>query len=100
VDHHRDGWWEADLQRVSPYLARQLSVRKVVLTLTSTSVEIYLSMAGARQHVDTSFILVPTVGRTSSRGRSRRCIALQRSACRGGLQEWRERRRGLQVPGV
>jgi hypothetical protein len=50
------------------YLARQLSVRKVVSTLTSTSTEIYLSMAGAKQHDDTSFILVPTLGRTSSRG--------------------------------
>jgi hypothetical protein len=40
---------------VPPYLARQLSVRKVVPTLTSTSTEIYLSM-------------VPVVGRTSSRG--------------------------------
>jgi hypothetical protein len=43
-------------------------VRKVVSTLTSTSTEIYLSMAGAKQHDDTSFILVPTLGRTSSRG--------------------------------
>jgi hypothetical protein len=34
-----------------PYLARQLSVRKVVPTLTSKSVEIYLSMAGAKQLV-------------------------------------------------
>jgi hypothetical protein len=30
-------------------------------------VEIYLSMAGAEQHDDTGFILVPVVGRTSSR---------------------------------
>jgi hypothetical protein len=51
-----------------PYLARQLLVRKVVSTLTSTSVEIYLSMAGARQHNDTGFILVSAVGRTSSMG--------------------------------
>jgi hypothetical protein len=35
----------------TPYLARQLSVRKVVLTLTSTSAEIYLSMTGAKQLV-------------------------------------------------
>jgi hypothetical protein len=47
---------------------RKLSVRKVVPTLTSTSVETYLSMAGARQHIDTSFILVLAVGRTFSRG--------------------------------
>jgi hypothetical protein len=36
--------------------------------MISTSYEIYLSMAGAKQHVDTGFILVPAVGRTSSRG--------------------------------
>jgi hypothetical protein len=52
----------------SPYLARQLSVRKVVPTLTSKSAEIYLPMAGARQHNDTGFILVPAAGRTSSSG--------------------------------
>jgi hypothetical protein len=46
----------------------KLSVRKVVLTLTSKSVEIGLSMAGAKQYHDTGFILVPVVGRTSSRG--------------------------------
>jgi hypothetical protein len=34
-----------------PLPARQLSVRKVVPTLTSMSAEIYLSMAGARQLV-------------------------------------------------
>jgi hypothetical protein len=45
-----------------------VSVRKVVPTLTSTSAEIYLSMAGAKQHNDTDFILVPAVGRRSSRG--------------------------------
>jgi hypothetical protein len=44
-----------------------LSVRKVVPTLTITSAEIYLLMAGAKQHNDTGFILVPVVGRTSSR---------------------------------
>jgi hypothetical protein len=43
-------------------------VRNVVPTLTSTSAEIYLSMAGAKQHNDTGFILVPAVGRRSSRG--------------------------------
>jgi hypothetical protein len=48
ADHHQDGWWKADLQRESPYLVRQLSVRKVVPTLTSTSAETYLSMAGAK----------------------------------------------------
>jgi hypothetical protein len=51
-----------------PYLARQLSVRKVVPTLTSKSTEIGLSMAGAKQYYDTGFILVSAVGCTSSRG--------------------------------
>jgi hypothetical protein len=51
ADHHRDGWWKADLQHAVPYLVRQLSVRKVVPTLTSKSAEIYLSMAGAKQLV-------------------------------------------------
>jgi hypothetical protein len=45
-----------------------MSVRKVVPTLTSKSAEIYLSMAGAKQHKDTGFIPVPAVGRTSGRG--------------------------------
>jgi hypothetical protein len=43
-------------------------VQKVVSTLTSTSAEIYLLMAGAKQHTDTGFILVPVVGRMSSSG--------------------------------
>jgi hypothetical protein len=59
---------EADLQRASPYLARQLSVRKVVPTLTSKGAEIYLSMAGAKQLSDTGFYLGSGRGRTSSRG--------------------------------
>jgi hypothetical protein len=45
-----------------------MSVWKVVPTLTSKSVEIYLSMAGAKQHNDPGFILVLAVGRTSSWG--------------------------------
>jgi hypothetical protein len=53
---------------VDPYLARQMLVRKVVPTLTSKSVEIYLLMTGAKQHKDAGFILVSIVGRTSSRG--------------------------------
>jgi hypothetical protein len=61
--------------------------------------EIYLSMAGAKQHNDTSFILVPVVGRTSSR------VALEALYCvapwclQRGLQAWQERR-SLQVPEV
>jgi hypothetical protein len=50
------------------YHAILLSVWNVVPTVTSKSVKIYLSMAGAKQHNDTEFILVPVVGRTSSRG--------------------------------
>jgi hypothetical protein len=60
----------------SPYLARQLSVQKVVPTLTSMSAEIYLSMAGAKQLSDTSFILVPTVTVRPAGVCSRHCIAL------------------------
>jgi hypothetical protein len=45
-----------------------LSVRKVVPTLTSKSAEISLLIAGAKQHYDTRFILVPAVGHTFSRG--------------------------------
>jgi hypothetical protein len=52
----------------SPYMVCQLSVRKVVPTLTSRCAEIDLSMAGTKQHWDTRFILVPIVGLTSSRG--------------------------------
>jgi hypothetical protein len=64
---------------------RQLLVRKVVPTLTSTSAEIYLSMAGAKQHDDMGFILVPAVGLMSSRGalKALYCVApwcLQRGA--------------------
>jgi hypothetical protein len=47
ADQHRDGWWKL-IFNATPYLARQLSVQKVVPTLTSRSAEIYLSMAGAK----------------------------------------------------
>jgi hypothetical protein len=73
---------------------RQLSVWKVVPTLTSTSAEIYLSMASAKQHNDTGFILVPAMGRTSSRGALEvlYCVAslcLQRGATsEAGEEEW------------
>jgi hypothetical protein len=83
-----------------PYLAHQLLVWKVVLTLTSTSTEIYLSMACAKQLNDTSFILVPTGAVGPAGVCSRHCIALHRGACREELQAWRERRRCLQVPEV
>jgi hypothetical protein len=52
----------------SPYLVRQLSVRKVVPTLTSKSTEIYLSMAGAKQHNDMGLPWFRPQGRMSSMG--------------------------------
>jgi hypothetical protein len=45
-----------------------MSVRKVVPTVTCRCAEIDLPVAGAKQHWDTRFILVPPVGRMSSRG--------------------------------
>jgi hypothetical protein len=75
-------------------------VRKVVPTLTSTSTEIYLPMAGAKQLSDTSFILAPARAVRPTGVCSRHCIALHRGACRGELQAWRERRWCLQVPEV
>jgi hypothetical protein len=81
----------------SPYLAHQLSVQKVVPTLTSKSAEIYLSMAGANQLSDTGFILVLAGDVRPAVVCSGHYIALHCSACRGGLQARRERRPGLQV---
>jgi hypothetical protein len=49
---------------------------------------------------DTGFILVPAGAVRPAVVCSRHCIALHRGARRGGLQAWRERRRGLQVPEV
>jgi hypothetical protein len=88
---------ETDLQRAIPYLARQLSVRKVVRTLTSISVEIYLSMAGAKKLVTLGFILVPAGAVRPAGVCSGHCIVLHRGACNGGLQTRRERRSVLQV---
>jgi hypothetical protein len=82
---------EDDLQREDPYLARQLSVRKVVPTLTSKSTEIYPSMAGAKQLGGTRFILVPAGAVRPVGMCSGHCIALLRSACRGVLQARWER---------
>jgi hypothetical protein len=83
-----------------PYLACQLSVQKVVPTLTSTSAEIYLSMVGAKKLGDTRFILIPAGALRLARVCSRHCIVLHRDACRGGIQARWERRGGLQVPEV
>jgi hypothetical protein len=91
---------EADLQCAVPYLARQLSMWKVVPTLTSKSAEIYLSMAGAKQLSDTGFIVVPVRAIRLAVVCSRHCIALHHGACRGVLQARRERRLILQVPEV
>jgi hypothetical protein len=77
-----------------------VSVRKIVPTLTSTSTEIYLSMAGAKKLGDTRFILVPSEAVRPAGVCSRHCIALHRGACRGVLQARRVMRRSLQVPEV
>jgi hypothetical protein len=57
-------------------------------------------MAGAKQLVTPSFILVPARAVRPVGVCSEHYIALHRSACRGGLQARRERRPGLQVPEV
>jgi hypothetical protein len=80
---------------VRVFIGMSVSVRKVVPTLTSTSVEIYLSMAGAKQLGDTRFIPVPAGAVRPAWVCSRHCIALHRDTCRGELQARRERRRGL-----
>jgi hypothetical protein len=70
---------EADLQCAVPYLARQLSVRKVVPTLTSKSAEIYLSMASAKQLGDTDlswFRPGPYVQQWCARGTVLRCTVV------------------------
>jgi hypothetical protein len=74
------------ISELPPYLARQLPVQKVVPTLTSRCIEIGLSMAGAKQQGDMSFILVPAVSRTSSSLRSWRSISMHRGAHRGGYK--------------
>jgi hypothetical protein len=74
-----------------------LSVRKVVLTLTTRSAEIYLSMAGAKQLVTLGFIPVPDGTVRPTGVCSGHYIALHCGACRGGLQVRRERRLVLQV---
>jgi hypothetical protein len=64
----------------------RLSVQKVLPTLTSKSIEIYLSMAGAKQLSDTGFILVPDGALRPAVVCSRHCIALHRGACKGGYK--------------
>jgi hypothetical protein len=67
-------------------MARQLSVWKVVPTLTSRCAEIYLSMAGAKQLVTLGFILVPVGAVRQAEVCSEHYIVLHRSACRGGYK--------------
>jgi hypothetical protein len=74
-----------------------LSVRKLIPTLTSESVEIYPSMAGAKQLSDTSFILVPAGAVRPAVMCSGHYIVLHCGACRGALQARQERRLVLQV---
>jgi hypothetical protein len=57
-------------------------------------------MAGAKQLGDTRFILVPAGAVRPAGVCSRHCVALHRSARKGGLQAWRERRPSLQVPEI
>jgi hypothetical protein len=77
-----------------PYLARQLSVQKVVLTLTSDDTEIYLSTK------DTWFILVPAGAVRPAVVCSGHYIARTVVLVEGWLQARRERRPGPQVPEV
>jgi hypothetical protein len=69
-------------------------------TLTSKSTEICPSMAGAKQLVTLVFILVPVGAVRPALVCSGHYIASHRDACRGVLQERRERRLVLQVPEV
>jgi hypothetical protein len=57
-------------------------------------------MAGAKQLVTLSFILVPAGAVRPAGVCSGHCIAAHRGACRGGLQERQVRRLVLQVPEV
>jgi hypothetical protein len=81
-----------------PYLARQLSVQKVVPALTSKSVEIYLSMAGAKQHNDTGLSwFLPWVVHLAG-VRSGCCIMAHRGACRGDEDQERPGGRLMTAP--
>jgi hypothetical protein len=82
----------------STYLACQLSVRKLVPTLTSKSAEIGLSMAGASNTMTGGLFWFRSWAVCAAGVRLWRCIAWHRGARRGELQARQERRRGLQVP--
>jgi hypothetical protein len=62
-------------------------VRKVIPTLTSKSAEIYLSMAGAKQHNDKGLSWFRPWAVRPVGVRSGRCIAVHRGACRGGYKQ-------------
>jgi hypothetical protein len=91
---------EADLQCVPPYLARQLSVQKVVSTLTSNERWDQPLDGPVLATNDTGFFLVSAGAVRPAVVCSRHYIALHRDARRGGLQARRERRPGLQAPEV
>jgi hypothetical protein len=75
-------------------------VRKVVSTLTSNERWDQPLDGSVLATKDTEFILVPAGAIRPEVVCSRHCIVLHRGARRGGLQAWRERRLGLQVPEV
>jgi hypothetical protein len=77
-----------------------VSVRKVVPTLTTNERWDQPLDGSVLATKDTGFILVPAGAVRPAVMCSRHCIALHRGARRGGLQAWRERRPGLQVPEV
>jgi hypothetical protein len=77
-----------------------LSVWNVVLTLTSDERWDLPIDGPVLATKDTGFILVPVGAVRPAAVCSGHCIALHRGAHRGGLQAWRERRPGLQVPEV
>jgi hypothetical protein len=83
-------------ESISAYLElqRHVSVRKVVTTLTSKSVEIYPSVAGAKQLGDTRFILVGSyVQQRCARGIVLRCtvVLVEGYYKRGGRGGWSSR---------
>jgi hypothetical protein len=81
------GLAKADLHReYPPYLARQLSMRKVVPTLTSNEHWNQPLDGSVLATKDTEFILVPVGAVRPAVVCSRHCIALHRGARRAGLQ--------------
>jgi hypothetical protein len=77
-----------------------VSVRKVVPTLTSNERWDQPLDGSVLAIKNTGFNLVPAGAVRPAVVCSRHYIALHRGARRGGLQAWRERRPGLQVPEV